>query len=573
MQLRLKELEVPTSSLRSSTEPPFDISKQIQFVPPFKEKEVDKYFLLFEKVATSLEWPREVWTLLLQSVLVGKAREVYSSMSVEQSAQYELVKSTILKAYELVPEAYQQHFRRSKKKEAQTFTEFAREKEVQFDRWCAALEVAQDYHKLCQIILLEEFKSCLPPHLKTYLDERKVDNLNQAAVSADDYSLTHKSTFFKPDTGEQTNSAGRQSSVPGQIYMQPRFRYDNPAQTHADGARATRSDIPVCLYCGHIISDCWELEKKKTRSNPVSTICAKQQSPVAFKQVNVPAKDEEKNPFISEGYVSLKKDGKAVPIHILRDTEATQSLLVEGILPFSKETVTRIQVLIQGVELGIVRVPLHSIHLQSDLISGDVVVGLRPTLPMEGVSFILGNDLAGDKVIPELQVVTDPEVMEEVDCDVETTSHVFPSCAVTRAMAREMAQKDCEDSLMNLADTFMSHPQGNDVKESSNHLKSSEVLEAGLNISERDKLIEEQMKDQDLARLAQEAVDDDDEFATTPNCYFKQSGVLMSKWRPRDVPATNTWRTVYQIVVPQSERQNVLKRNSARNSIGWSSGG
>ena len=76
-------------------------------------------------------------------------------------------------------------------------------------------------------------------------------------------------------------------------------------------------------------------------------------------------------------------------------------------------------------------------------------------------------------------------------------------------------------------------------------------------ILERDKLIKEQMKDPKVARLAQEAVDDD-EVAVTPECYFKQSGFLMRKWRPRDLPTTDTWRTVYQIVVPQSKRQNVL---------------
>ena len=76
-------------------------------------------------------------------------------------------------------------------------------------------------------------------------------------------------------------------------------------------------------------------------------------------------------------------------------------------------------------------------------------------------------------------------------------------------------------------------------------------------ISERDKLIEEQMKDPEVARLAREAVDED-ECVVTPKCYFKQSGVLMRKWRPRDVPATNTWRTVYQIVVPHSKRRDIL---------------
>ena len=48
IQLRFKELEVPTSNLSSESQ--FDVSKQIQFVPPFQEKEVDKYFLHFEQV-------------------------------------------------------------------------------------------------------------------------------------------------------------------------------------------------------------------------------------------------------------------------------------------------------------------------------------------------------------------------------------------------------------------------------------------------------------------------------------------------------------------------------------------
>ena len=111
MQLTFKELELPVSHssvVRLASETKFDISKQIRFVPPFQEREVNKYFLHF---ATSLEWQRDVRTLLLQSVLVGKAREIYSSMSVEESSQYDHVKTTILKTYELVvPEAYRQHF-------------------------------------------------------------------------------------------------------------------------------------------------------------------------------------------------------------------------------------------------------------------------------------------------------------------------------------------------------------------------------------------------------------------------------------------------------------------------------
>ena len=81
----------------------FDPDRNIRLVPPFQEKEVDRYFAHFEKVADSLNWPQDSWVQLLQSVLVEKAQEIYDSLSAEQSFNYEHVKMAILKAYELVP--------------------------------------------------------------------------------------------------------------------------------------------------------------------------------------------------------------------------------------------------------------------------------------------------------------------------------------------------------------------------------------------------------------------------------------------------------------------------------------
>ena len=104
-ELKMASLGKHPPSDRAST---FHPARNIRLVPPFQEKEVDKYFAHFEKVA---DWPKESWVLLLQSVLVGKAQEIYGSLSVEQSSNYEHVKEAILKAYELVPEAYRQKFK------------------------------------------------------------------------------------------------------------------------------------------------------------------------------------------------------------------------------------------------------------------------------------------------------------------------------------------------------------------------------------------------------------------------------------------------------------------------------
>ena len=151
----------------------FDVAKHIRLVPPFQEKEVDKYFLHFGKVAENLNWPKEHWTLLLQGVLIGKAREIYTQLDVEQSHHYETVKELILKGYELVPEAYGQKFRNGKKDSNQTHVEFARSKEQLFDRWCCSKEIDQNYDKLRQLMLVEEFKRCIQSDVKTFLDEKQ----------------------------------------------------------------------------------------------------------------------------------------------------------------------------------------------------------------------------------------------------------------------------------------------------------------------------------------------------------------------------------------------------------------
>ena len=195
--LRMKELEmqdkVKTKPLDLGTH--FDVTKHIRLVPPFQEKEVDKYFLHFEKVAENLKWPKEHWIVLLQSVVIGKAREIYTQLSLEQSSDYHKVKELVLKAYELVPEAYRQKFRNCRKENEPTHVEFARTKEQLFDRWCSSKKIGSDYPKLRQFMLVEEFKRCINSDVKSLLDEKEVETLEKAACLADDYTLTHKVSF------------------------------------------------------------------------------------------------------------------------------------------------------------------------------------------------------------------------------------------------------------------------------------------------------------------------------------------------------------------------------------------
>ena len=150
-------------------------------------------------------------------------------MSLEQSSDYDKVEELILKAYELLPEAYRQKFRNCRKENDQTHVEFARLKEQLFDSWCFSKKICSDYPKFRQLMLVEEFKRCINYDFMSLLDEKEVETLEKAARLADDYTLTHKVSFvskanprkpFYPPSGHKP-SPSLQSVVPIRMLPNP----------------------------------------------------------------------------------------------------------------------------------------------------------------------------------------------------------------------------------------------------------------------------------------------------------------------------------------------------------------
>ena len=450
-ELEMKKLEVQeklgSSYSVSSSSAKFDVSKYIKLVPPFHETDVDKYFLHFEKIAQNLEWPKKHWPMLLQNVLIGKAREIYTQLSVDQAMDYDSVKQLILKGYQLVPVAYRQKFRNYQKESNETYVEFARSKEQLFDRWCSSLKIDKDYDKLRQVILVEEFKRCIHSDIRTFIDEQKAEPLDIAARLADDYSLTHKESFagkphqsFSPSRQDPSSSGLRPSGSPGNHNkedsqkeksdsdLRSSSRFKPPTPKFKPPLPKKPFNTVVCKYCkkeGHLLSECLKLKRKQQGQNEskpagfiTSTRCIPQfcnnehdtlheiKSPRDSSygvEVSFPSKPimETFEPFMHDGFVSLTSDlSNATAVKILRDTGASQSLLLAGTLPISDKYSAGANVLIKGVDSSnCTPVPLHNVYLSSNLVSGPVTLGVRPSLPFDGVHLLLGNDLAGDKVV------------------------------------------------------------------------------------------------------------------------------------------------------------------------------
>ena len=555
----------------------FDPTKYVKFVPKFQEIEVDKFFLHFEKIATNLKWPKEVWTLLLQSSLTGKAREIFTSISMTDSNDYDKLKEAVLKAYEMVPEHYRQRFRNLKKSPDQTHVEFARSKENLLDRWLTSKEVKKDFDKLKELILVEEFKQCVHADIKTHLDETKVETVKNAATIADDYALTHKlssnaakSNFHRKQWQNKPSPSPTHGAEKPKTDTTSTTGAKTSEKSETSSGKASKSDhsSPTCTYCkkkGHLISQCWKLHGKTSACVVPKRPTKIKAKPNMSKQVGEVS--EEFKPFVISGQVSLTdNEANPQPITIMRDTGCAQTLILEDALPFSEKSATKTDVLIKGVGMEFSKVPLHQINLKSDLVSGTFTVGVRPKLPIAGVSMLLGNDLAGVKVIPDPIVSTEPCVKDDNDEE----NNIFPACAVTRAMSKQISQEEISadvvettdkpnhqkkpkqpnEIFLDLEDTFLS---GLDDDNS----ELGEFRDCNSDPITKSKLIEEQKKDPKLTEFIHRSLPPQ-EAEKVPVCFYEENGILMRKYRPPDVSAEDDWTVVHQIVVPQVYHTEVI---------------
>ena len=81
---------------------------------------------------------------------------------------------------------------------------------------------------------------------------------------------------------------------------------------------------------------------------------------------------------------------------------------------------------------------MFHINLKSDVAHGQVIVGVRPTLPVQDISLLFGINVAGGKAI------MDPIVSEEASYEENELENrvVFPTCAVTLATKMPLAEEE-----------------------------------------------------------------------------------------------------------------------------------
>ncbi|XP_076057230.1 uncharacterized protein LOC143034764 [Oratosquilla oratoria] len=158
---------------------------------------------------------KEVLPALLRTNLRGKPLRVYGALEDAQAKDYDMVKTAIYRACELVPELYRIKFRNLRKQPNISHVEFSREKHLLWDQWLRSHKVNKEFDRLAELLLVEEYLRSIPKEVSLYLQEKEVSKLEEAAVLADKYklirpagkfSVTHKG---KGDLVESTSTKGK----------------------------------------------------------------------------------------------------------------------------------------------------------------------------------------------------------------------------------------------------------------------------------------------------------------------------------------------------------------------------
>jgi len=108
-----------------------------------------------------------------------------------------------------------------------------------------------------------------------------------AAILADEYCLTHKSSFEKSETKGASHPEGNQSdrSFPDRSLPPRSGGYGCGEESQDQGGRVPGG--PTCKRKGHMISECWSLERKEKNRTKADVTLLKLYIPIPYSPCKV----------------------------------------------------------------------------------------------------------------------------------------------------------------------------------------------------------------------------------------------------------------------------------------------
>ena len=177
----------------------------------FEEEKDDRdaYLNRFERMCTSCGIRREDWTMQLARLLKGSALEVYQRLPDEDLDNYDELKRTLLKRFQLTESGFRQRFKQSRILPHESPNQFVARLEKYLYKWRDMAGLEDSYEGLKTLILRDQYLVTCPKELRVYLKEKGRMKMSEMLECAENYMEAHAEDFRGKKDHDQSKHGDR----------------------------------------------------------------------------------------------------------------------------------------------------------------------------------------------------------------------------------------------------------------------------------------------------------------------------------------------------------------------------
>ena len=140
---------------------------------------MDAYISRFEQYSTVHGFAKDTWACNLRVQLRGNALAVFHRMALADQQDYDKLKGTLLRAYQMTEAGYRDKFRESKPLDDEEFTQYVTRLSNYLDRWLELGKTEKTFDALRDLIVRDQVLQVCYQGLKGFIQERKPKDLQE----------------------------------------------------------------------------------------------------------------------------------------------------------------------------------------------------------------------------------------------------------------------------------------------------------------------------------------------------------------------------------------------------------
>lgn len=377
--------------------------------------DIEGYLLTFERQMIAYEIEETRWAFILAPQLTGKAQKAYVAMAADEVGDYQMVKTAILKRYDISEETHRRKFRARTRAKGESFAELATSLMDLAQKWLAECSTKEE---VMERLAIEQFLTSAPENVRVWVRERKPTSCKAAGQLADEYQQARAETTTsvavkRQERQEPTAKRCHTCHQTGHLsYSCPKTKSaEPPSQPRGTPKQTTPhrqgTDKKIkCYTCGewgHIAMNC-----------PSNALFCKDEKTEDV--LGTEAGDE----ALRQGTV------EGVPVQILLDTGSARTLVRRDLVPEGKVLADE-TVVVRCAHGESVRYPLADLEIAVQGKRFVIRAGVSDKLP---VQLLLGRDA------PELfSLLTSSPTSVAKDLSVGSVSSKDRANSVTREVS------------------------------------------------------------------------------------------------------------------------------------------